>query len=113
MKAHKVAERVPCSLAAFLRATRVSDGSRPLTFRPPPAASISEPPRGAIILPEAALHPSQVEALDLIREHRRVALVCGRRWGKTTILITLAVDARCRANGLACSLRHARYCRRS
>jgi hypothetical protein len=50
-------------------------------------------PRGAITLPEAALHPSQVEALGLVREHRRVALVCGRRWGKSTILITLAVDA--------------------
>ena len=35
-----------------------------------------ELPRGAIVLPEAALHPSQVEALDLIRGHRRVALVC-------------------------------------
>jgi len=52
-----------------------------------------ELPRGAIVLPEAALHPSQVDALDLIRGHRRVALVCGRRWGKSTILITLAVDA--------------------
>ena len=50
-------------------------------------------PRGAITLPEAALHPSQVKALGLVREHRRVALVCGRRWGKSTILITLAVDA--------------------
>ena len=50
-------------------------------------------PRGAIVLPEAALHPSQVEALELVRHHRRVALVCGRRWGKSTILITLAVDA--------------------
>jgi hypothetical protein len=51
------------------------------------------PPRGAIILAEAALHPSQVQALELIRENRRVALVAGRRWGKSTILITLAVDA--------------------
>jgi len=52
-----------------------------------------ELPRGAIVLPETALHPSQIEALELIRKHRRVALVCGRRWGKSTILITLAVDA--------------------
>ena len=50
-------------------------------------------PRGAITLPEAALHPSQTEALKLVRANRRVALVCGRRWGKSTILITLAVDA--------------------
>jgi hypothetical protein len=53
----------------------------------------TEPPRGVVVLPEAALHPSQVEALDLIYRHRRVALVAGRRWGKSTILITLAVDA--------------------
>src|SRR5271165_121465 len=43
-----------------------------------PDASVSDhtsrnlevsPPRGAIILPEAALHPSQIEALELIRKH--------------------------------------------
>ena len=50
-------------------------------------------PRGTIVLPETALHPSQVEALELIRRHRRVALVAGRRWGKSSLLITLAVDA--------------------
>ena len=50
-------------------------------------------PRGAITLPEAALHSSQIEALELARQHRRVALVAGRRWGKSTILITLPVDA--------------------
>jgi hypothetical protein len=53
----------------------------------------AEPPRGAIVLPENALHPSQVRALGLIHKHRRVALVCGRRWGKSVLLITLAVDA--------------------
>jgi hypothetical protein len=49
--------------------------------------------RGAIVLPETPLHPSQIQALELIRTHRRVALVAGRRWGKSTMLITLAVDA--------------------
>jgi hypothetical protein len=44
-------------------------------------------------LPEAALHPSQVEALNLIRNHRRVVLVCDRRWGKASLLIALAIDA--------------------
>ena len=44
----------------------------------------AEPPRGAIVLPETPLHPSQVEALDLIRGNRRVVLVCGRRWGKSS-----------------------------
>jgi hypothetical protein len=53
----------------------------------------SDPPRNAIILPETPLHPSQVEALDLIRGNRRVVLVCGRRWGKLSLLVALAVDA--------------------
>jgi hypothetical protein len=44
-------------------------------------------------LPETALHPSQRQALGLIRKHRRVGLVCGRRWGKSSLLTTLAVDA--------------------
>ena len=38
---------------------------------------------GAIALPEAAMHPSQVAAFELVRRHRRVVLVCGRRWGKS------------------------------
>lgn len=53
----------------------------------------SDPPRDAIVLPETPLHPSQVEALDLIRGNRRVVLVCGRRWGKSSLLVALAVDA--------------------
>jgi hypothetical protein len=53
----------------------------------------ADPPRGAIILPETPLHPSQVAALDLIRGNRRVVLVCGRRWGKSSLLVALAVDA--------------------
>ena len=52
-----------------------------------------DPPRGAIVLPEAALHPSQIQALELIRANRRVVLVCGRRWGKSSLLVALAVDA--------------------
>jgi hypothetical protein len=51
-----------------------------------------EPPRGAISLDTTALHPSQIEALELIRNHRRVALVAGRRWGKSALLVALAVD---------------------
>jgi hypothetical protein len=58
-----------------------------------PRDGASDPPRGAVVLPEAPLHASQIEALQLIHNHRRVTLVCGRRWGKSTILITLVVDA--------------------
>ena len=50
-------------------------------------------PRGVITLPDIPPHPSQRQALDLIRGHRRVALVAGRRWGKTSLLTMLAVDA--------------------
>ena len=52
----------------------------------------SELPRGAITLPDIPPHPSQLQALDLIRGHRRVALVAGRRWGKTSLLTMLAID---------------------
>ena len=52
----------------------------------------SELPRGVITLPDIPPHPSQLQALDLIRGHRRVALVAGRRWGKTSLLTMLAVD---------------------
>ena len=49
--------------------------------------------RGAVILPDIPPHPSQLEALELIAANRRVALVAGRRWGKTSLLTMLAVDA--------------------
>jgi hypothetical protein len=52
----------------------------------------AEPPRGAIVLDTIALHPSQVEALELIRNNRRVILAAGRRWGKSALLVALAVD---------------------
>jgi hypothetical protein len=48
--------------------------------------------RGAVTLPDVPLHPSQREAVALIERERRVALVCGRRWGKSTVIVTLAVD---------------------
>jgi hypothetical protein len=39
------------------------------------------------------LHPSQLRAVALAQRHRFVALCCGRRWGKSAVLIALAVDA--------------------
>ena len=56
-------------------------------------ASLQGVPRGAVALPEIPLHVSQLKALELIRGNRRVALVAGRRWGKTVMLALLAVDA--------------------
>jgi hypothetical protein len=52
----------------------------------------SEPPRGAVSLPDIPLHPNQREAVRLIEMNRRACLVCGRRWGKSTVIVTLAVD---------------------
>jgi hypothetical protein len=49
-------------------------------------------PRGAVTLLDIPLHASQREAVELIERARRVALVCGRRWGKSTVIVTLAVD---------------------
>jgi hypothetical protein len=53
--------------------------------------SLGELPRGTLTLPDIPLHSSQCEAVELIERVRRVALVCGRRWGKSTIIVTLAV----------------------
>ena len=62
-----------------------------------PSAGFPAPPerlpRGAVVLADIPPHPSQLEALELIAASRRVALVAGRRWGKTTLLVMLAIDA--------------------
>jgi hypothetical protein len=57
------------------------------------ALAASGLPRAAVSLPDAPLHASQIEAVELIKANRRVVLVCGRRWGKTTVIVTLTVDA--------------------
>jgi hypothetical protein len=53
---------------------------------------VGELPRGAVSLPDIPLHLSQRQALELIEQERRVCLACGRRWGKSTVIVTLAVD---------------------
>jgi hypothetical protein len=40
-------------------------------------------------MPDGAHH---CEAVRLIEGHQRVCLVWGRRWGKSTVVVTLAVD---------------------
>jgi hypothetical protein len=60
---------------------------------PPDGAICAQPlPRGAVTLPDIPLHVSQRDAIKLIERERRTCLICGRRWGKSTIVITLAVD---------------------
>jgi hypothetical protein len=69
-------------------ATRVALGGLIEPARVKPVGGL---PRGSVGLPDIPLHPNQVEALDLIERSRRTCLVCGRRWGKSTVVITLAV----------------------
>ena len=77
-------ERVREAAHALPGAARVKLGG----FARGPSASLLGPPegvpRGAVTLPDIPPHPSQLEALELIAANRRVALVAGRRWGKTT-----------------------------
>jgi hypothetical protein len=56
---------------------------------PEPAVGL---PRNTVTLPDIPLHASQREAVALIEANRRVCLVCGRRWGKSVVVTTLAVD---------------------
>jgi hypothetical protein len=55
------------------------------------AAAAGELPRLAVVLPDIPLHPSQRQAVALVEASRRVCLVCGRRWGKSTVVVVLAV----------------------
>ena len=86
-------ERVREAARALSGAARVKIGG----FAGGPSAACAGLPEGvpggAIVLPDIPPHTSQLAALDLIRNHRRAALVCGRRWGKTSLLTMLAVDA--------------------
>ena len=67
--------------AASLLIGGLPDGMPPPCFE----AGETELPRDAVVLPDIPPHPSQLEALKLIHAHRRVALVAGRRWGKTSL----------------------------
>jgi hypothetical protein len=64
----------------------IDDLAEPRTLNASPA------PRGLVALPDGPLHPSQLRAVALAQRHRFVALRCGRRWGKSAVLIALAVD---------------------
>jgi hypothetical protein len=55
------------------------------------SSGLGSPPAYAIRPPSLRAHASQIEALRLIQSHRRVALCAGRRWGKSEILIMVAI----------------------
>ena len=85
------------ALIAFRERVREVAHALPGGLAREPSASLLGPPegvpRGAVTLPDIPPHPSQREALELIGANRRVALVAGRRWGKTATLAMLAIDA--------------------
>jgi len=60
------------------------------------------------------LHPGQAEAFYKTVEHDYVAIRCGRRWGKTQLIETIA--CRCGMQGLAgrhlCKPDYTRSCQR-
>jgi hypothetical protein len=58
-----------------------------------PAASRGPVKGGLVALLDGCLHPDQIAALRLIRAHRFVVLRNGRRWGKTSLLESVIVDA--------------------
>jgi hypothetical protein len=78
--------------AKALNAARLLIGGIPdLAIAPKPGA-IRPAPRGAIGMPDGALHAGQVEALRIIQANRFTALRAGRRFGKTSLAATLAAD---------------------
>jgi hypothetical protein len=54
--------------------------------------AIRPPPRGAVAMPDGALHVGQIEALRIIQRNRFVALRAGRRFGKSSLAAALAAD---------------------
>ena len=54
-----------------------------------PASSL---PPGAIVMPDPVLHTGQIRALRVVQANRFAALRCGRRFGKSGLLATIAAD---------------------
>jgi hypothetical protein len=82
-------ERACSAAQALAGAARVVVGG----IGPPGAPTgLGELPRAAVSLPDVPLHASQHAAVALIEANRRVCLVCGRRWGKSTAIVALAID---------------------
>ena len=51
------------------------------------------PPKGAIVLPDGeGLHLGERRALKLILASKRTVLRAGRRWGKSSLLVAIAID---------------------
>jgi hypothetical protein len=59
---------------------------------PPSTCGIRPPSRGAVTMPDGALHLGQIEALRVIQANRFTALRAGRRFGKSSLAAALAAD---------------------
>jgi hypothetical protein len=74
-------------------AARLLVGGIPdLQGRSDPVPTDRPAPRSVISMPDGALHAGQVEALRIIQANRFTALRAGRRFGKSSLAATLAVD---------------------
>jgi hypothetical protein len=79
--------------AKALGAARLVVGGVPdLADQPAVSSAIRPAPRGAIAMPDGALHAGQIEALRVIQANRFAALRAGRRFGKTSLAAALAAD---------------------
>jgi hypothetical protein len=85
-------DRVRAAAGEIPDAARLVFGGLPEVTDVPGVAWPGHAPAFAVKLADPVLHPSQLEALRLIQANRRVALRAGRRWGKSTILIAIAVS---------------------
>jgi hypothetical protein len=92
-RAHGEAQRHAGATRLVLGGIGPHATSAPALELPQPAMGIPRGQiRGMVSLPDIPLHPSQREAVKLVERSRRVCLVCGRRWGKSTTITVLAVD---------------------
>jgi hypothetical protein len=74
-------------------AARLVIGGIPdLVDQPAVSSAIRPAPRGAIAMPDGALHAGQIDALRVIQTNRFAALRAGRRFGKTSLAAALSAD---------------------
>jgi hypothetical protein len=76
-----------------LGAARLVIGGVPdLADQPTVSSAIRPPPRGAVAMPDGALHAGQIDALRGIQANRFAVLCAGRRFGKSSLSAALAAD---------------------
>jgi hypothetical protein len=79
--------------ARALNAARLVIGGVPDLSAQTELRAVRPTSRGAVAMPDGALHAGQIEALRVIQGNRFAALRAGRRFGKSSLAATLAADA--------------------